>query len=87
MDAKSSTAEIECWFAGRVEELAGLEREAWDEYLTTIRGAHDGAYDQAEPLAWRRLRRQIAQLAHDRRRDEFERDRRVAETIGLRLAS
>jgi len=44
-------------------------------------------YQQAEPLAWRRLRRQIAQLAHDRRRDEFERDRALAEINGLRLAS
>jgi predicted component of type VI protein secretion system len=79
--------DVEAWFASRVLEFAGRERDAWEEYLLTIRGIELDVYQQAEPLAWRRLRRQIAQLAHDRRRDEFERDRAVAELNGLRLAS
>lgn len=79
--------DVEAWFTGRVEEFAARERDAWEEYLSTIRGIDTDVYQQAEPLAWRRLRRQIAQLSHDRRRDEFERDRAVAELNGLRLAS
>jgi hypothetical protein len=79
--------DVEAWFTGRVEEFATRERDAWEEYLCTIRGIDTDAYQQAEPLAWRRLRRQIAQVSHDRRRDEFERDRAVAELNGLRLAS
>ena len=78
--------DVEAWFAGRAVEIAARERDAWEEYLNTIRGIQIDVYQQAEPLAWRRLRRQIAQLAHDRRRDEFERDRAVAELNGLRLA-
>ena len=79
--------DVEAWFSSRVVEIAARERDAWEEYLNTIRGIDTDVYQQAEPLAWRRLRRQIAQLAHDRRRDEFERDRAVAELNGLRLAS
>ena len=79
--------DVDAWFAGRIQEFAARERDAWEEYLHTIRGIDTDVYQQAEPLAWRRLRRQIAQLAHDRRRDEFERDRAVAELNGLRLAS
>jgi predicted component of type VI protein secretion system len=79
--------DVEAWFTGRMQEFAARERDAWEEYLRTIRGIDTDVYQQAEPLAWRRLRRQIAQLAHDRRRDEFERDRAVAELNGLRLAS
>jgi hypothetical protein len=82
-----SAHEIETWFAGRMAEFAQRERDAWEEYLRTIRGSEAAVYQQAEPLAWRRLRRQIAQLSHDRRRDEFERDRAIAEINGLRLAS
>lgn len=78
--------DVEAWFADRMQEFAARERVAWEEYLRTIRGIDTNVYQQAEPLAWRRLRRQIAQLAHDRRRDEFERDRAVAELNGLWLA-
>lgn len=79
--------DVEARFAGRTQECASRERDAWEEYLRTIHGIDIDVYQQAEPLAWRRLRRQIAQLAHDRRRDEFERDRAVADLNGLRLAS
>lgn len=79
--------DVEAWFAGRIQEFALRERDAWEEYLRTIRGIDIDVYQQAEPLAWRRLRRQIAGLAHDRRRDEFERARAIAELDGLRLAS
>ncbi len=87
MSQNRTAHEIETWFASRMTEFAQRERDAWEEYLRTIRGIEYEVYQQAEPLAWRRLRRQIAQLAHDRRRDEFERDRAVAEINGVRLAS
>jgi hypothetical protein len=79
--------EIETWFSSRMTEIAGRERDVWEEYLHTTQGLVPDVYAQAEPLAWRRLRRSMAALAHDRRRDAFERDRAVAELHGLRLAS
>ena len=41
-----------------------------------------------QPLAWRRLRRNLAELALDRRRDAFARDRALADAgaDGFRLA-
>ena len=85
-DARTIT-DVETWFSSRKEEIAGRERDGWEEYLRTTQGLNPDVYAQAEPLAWRRLRRGMAALAHDRRRDEFERDRAVAEIRGLRLAS
>jgi hypothetical protein len=79
--------EVESWFAERLVELEAREREAWEEYLHTVRASEGTVYEQAEALAWRRLRRTMASLAHDRRRLEFERDRAVAEIRGLRLAN
>ena len=72
----------------RRRDLARREQAVWDEYLRVSKGcAGDlGRYERAEPLAWRRLRRRIAELAHDRRRDAFERDRALAEAAGYRLA-
>lgn len=55
------------------------EREAWREYLRTTRSCRGALYTQSEPLAWRRLRRRLAEVAHERRRDDFERDRALAE--------
>jgi hypothetical protein len=78
--------DIEAWFRDRVARLECREREAWSEYLETCRRCPEHAYQQAEPLAWRRLRRCLAELAHDRRRDTFERDRAMAEAAGYRLA-
>lgn len=84
----TSGRDIERWFAERCERHDARERDAWDEYLRTTRMAPADVYDAAEPLAWRRLRRQLAELHHDRRRDAFERDRAVAETTSTRrLAS
>ncbi len=87
MPEPRTLSEVENWFTTRLQEIAAREREAWDEYLLTIRGVASDVYEQSESLAWRRLRRTMAQLAHDRRRHEFERDRAVAEIRGLRLAS
>lgn len=88
MTSRYGTArEIDSWYAERSARHDAREREAWDEYLRTTRLAPDYAYDQAEPLAWRRLRRQLAELHHDRRRDAFERDRAVAEPVARRRAS
>jgi hypothetical protein len=78
--------DIETWYCERVERVVVREREAWDEYLETTRRCPEHVYSQAEPLAWRRLRRRLAELAHDRRRDAFERDRALAEAAGYRLA-
>lgn len=81
-----TTNDIETWYCERLERLVTREREAWDEYLETTRRCPEHVYSQAEPLAWRRLRRRLAELAHDRRRDAFERDRALAEAAGIRLA-
>jgi hypothetical protein len=86
MAQHKTTHEIETWFRERLERLERLERETWSEYLETCRRCPEHAYAQAEPLAWRRLRRRLAELAHDRRRDAFERDRALAEAAGYRLA-
>ncbi len=84
---RTSTREIERWHAERSARHDAREREAWDEYLRTTRMSPEHAYEQSEPLAWRRLRRILAELHHDRRRDAFERDRAVAEPSLRRLAS
>jgi hypothetical protein len=86
MPEPRTPTDVENWFTTRMQEIAQRERGAWDEYLGTIRGLAAEVYDQSEALAWRRLRRTMAQLSHDRRRDEFERDRAIAEIRGLRLA-
>jgi hypothetical protein len=87
MPDRRTISDVDEWYALRMAEVAMRERGCWEEYLGTIRGADAAAYEQTEQLAWRRLRRATAQLAHDRRRDAFERDRAVAELRGLRLAS
>jgi hypothetical protein len=87
MAQRLTIPDIESWFAERLAELQQREQEAWQEYLDTLRPCDTDLYEQTEPLAWRRLRRTLANLAHDRRRDEFERDRALAEAHGLRLAS
>jgi hypothetical protein len=86
MAHRHTTDEIESWYAERLERHVAREREAWDEYLETTRRCPEHVYSQAEPLAWRRLRRRLAELAHDRRRDAFQRDRDLAEAAGYRLA-
>jgi hypothetical protein len=86
MAQRLTIPDIETWFAERLGELQHREQEAWREYLDTLRPCDRNLYEQTEPLAWRRLRRTLAGLAHDRRRDEFERDRALAEARGLRLA-
>jgi hypothetical protein len=86
MAQRLTIPDIESWFAERLGELKQRELEAWREYLDALRPCDANLYEQTEPLAWRRLRRTLAGLAHDRRRDEFERDRALAEAHGLRLA-
>jgi hypothetical protein len=83
-----TTDEIEAWFHERVERHEARQQEAWVEYLETTRRCPEHVYLQAEPLAWRRLRRRLAELAHDRRRDAFARDRALADAgaDGFRLA-
>lgn len=87
MAAKRTISDIGPWFEARVQLQAEREAAAWAEYLRTVRAASSEIYEQSEPLAWRRLRRALAELSHDRRRLEFERDRALAELSGLRLAS
>ena len=51
------------------------------------RGGDELGYETAEPFAWRRLRRGLAEIAHDRRRIEFELDRYLADARGISRAS
>lgn len=69
------------WYADRCGEHARRERTAWDEYLRMTKdcAADPRLYADCEPLAWRRLRRALAEVAHLRRRDAFERDRALAD--------
>jgi hypothetical protein len=60
---------------------------AWNEYLVMTRAGAPAAYAQTEAFAWRRLRRSLADLAGERRRLEFELDREIAESRGLRRAA
>jgi hypothetical protein len=75
------------WYAARRTAHAVRERVAWDEYLRMSKGCAGNLdlYVHAEPLAWRRLRRGLAEIAHLRRRDGFERDRALAEQAPLGL--
>jgi hypothetical protein len=60
---------------------------AWQEYLAMTRAGTPGAYAQTETFAWRRLRRCLAELAAERRRVDFEHDRVVADSRGIRRAA
>ncbi len=82
------TPDVTAWYADRLAAHEDRERALWDAYLRVTKGCPGDleGYLQAEPLAWRRLRRGLAELAHDRRRDAFERDRAAAEASGRRLA-
>jgi hypothetical protein len=71
----------------RLARLAAREREAWSEYLATTRSDDPLTYERAEPFAWRRLKRMLAELAGDRRRGQFELDRALVEARGIRRAS
>ena len=79
--------EIRRRHAERLERLARRESEAWREYVDCLRGVDPLGYEMAEPMAWRRLRRRLAELAFDRRREEFELDRALVADSGLRKAS
>jgi hypothetical protein len=72
------------------EHLARLDERtsnAWAEYLAMIRGGAPDVYAQTESFAWRRLRRDLAAIAHERRRVEFEFDRALVELLGTRRAA
>jgi hypothetical protein len=71
-------------------QLARLDERAataWSEYLAMTRAAGPEAYTQTESFAWRRLRRDLAQIASERRRADFEHDRELAELHGIRRAA
>ncbi len=76
-----TSPDVTAWYAERVAAHQARERELWDAYLRVTKGCPGDLerYLHAEPLAWRRLRRGLAELAHDRRRDAFARDRAAAE--------
>jgi hypothetical protein len=72
------------------ERLARLDErtsDAWGEYLAMTRGSAPDVYAQTESFAWRRLRRDMAAIAHERRRIEFEFDRALVELLGTRRAA
>jgi hypothetical protein len=60
---------------------------AWNEYLAMTRAGTPQAYAETEAFAWRRLRRSLAELAGERRRVDFEIDRQLAESRGIRRAA
>jgi hypothetical protein len=71
-------------------QLARLDERvatAWSEYLAMTRAGNPGAYAQTETFAWRRLRRDLAHVASERRRADFEHDRELAELRGTRRAA
>ena len=55
--------------ARRREEL---KRRAWSEYHAATRGLGGYEYDQTEPVAWLRLRRELALLNRHARRESDE---------------
>ncbi len=65
------------WYAERCSVHKARERAVWDDYLRLTKGCAGDLerYTRSEPLAWRRLRRDLTELAHLRRRDALERDR------------
>jgi len=60
---------------------------AWGEYLAMTRASPPDVYAQTESFAWRRLRRDLAAVAQERRRVEFELDRALVELSGIRRAA
>jgi hypothetical protein len=79
--------ELRRTYAERAARLAARENEAWMEYLAYIRAGEANGYESVEPFAWRRLRRALAELAHDRRRYEFELERALVDARGISRAS
>jgi hypothetical protein len=79
--------ELQQRYAERLARLSERETQAWCEYLASTRAGDSVVYEQAEPFAWRRLKRMLAELAADRRRAEFEFDRGTAEARGISRAS
>jgi hypothetical protein len=71
----------------RVAHLDERTCTAWKEYLAMTRAGAEGAYEQTESFAWRRLRRGLAELAGERRRAAFELDRALAESHGTHRAA
>jgi hypothetical protein len=72
------------------ERLARLDERtssAWGEYLAMTRGGAADVYVQTESFAWRRLRRDLATIAQERRRIEFEFDRALVDLLGTRRAA
>jgi hypothetical protein len=74
----------------RSDRLARLDERtcaAWGEYLAMTRASTADVYAQTESFAWRRLRRDLATIAQERRRIEFEFDRALVELSGTRRAA
>jgi len=74
-------------YTERLAALAERECQAWREYLASTRSDDPLHYEQAEPFAWRRLKRMLAELAGDRRKVQFEHDRALVEARGATQAS
>jgi hypothetical protein len=83
------TEDAGAWYAERCTTHARRERAVWDEYLRMTKSCAGDLelYTRSEPLAWRRLRRGLAEVAHLRRRDAFERDRALADQRPRAVAS
>ncbi|HEY1478510.1 MAG TPA: hypothetical protein VGF46_00685 [Gaiellales bacterium] len=71
----------------RSNRLAERTSTAWAEYLAMTRASAPEVYAETESFAWRRLRRDLAAIAQERRRVEFELDRGLIDLLGTRRAA
>ena len=83
----TTRSELHRIHAERVARLDERTRSAWGEYLAMTRASTPDVYAETESFAWRRLRRDMAAIAQERRRIEFEFDRALVELSGTRRAA
>ena len=51
--------------------LMGLDREAWEERIRDIEARAQSAYDNADPIAWRRVNNEVQALRETAQQEEF----------------
>jgi hypothetical protein len=83
----TTRSELQRVHAERLARLDERTRVAWGEYLAMTRASTQDVYAETESFAWRRLRRDMAAIAQERRRIEFEFDRALVELSGTRRAA
>ncbi|MEO9174303.1 MAG: hypothetical protein ABI317_02230 [Gaiellales bacterium] len=80
-------SELDRAHSERIARLDERTSSAWGEYLAMTRGSAADVYVETESFAWRRLRRDMATIAQERRRIDFEFDRALVELLGTRRAA